>query len=211
MAPRNGVEMQAVVLCGGLATRLRPESEKTPKVLFKHKGWTILSWTLSYLKDYEVILAAGHLGEKVKKASPEDVKVVVEPNPLGTGGALRYLYVALDLSHPFVVMNGDIVTTIPLSSLRYLHSMNHTLVTMALTFQSCAKDLGTVLRDSSGKITEFGCDLSHMVNAGVYMISPEVFQFIPEGKSSLEKDLFPLLCKQKELAGAVFTCPWWHL
>jgi len=201
--------MQAVVLCGGLATRLRPLSLQTPKILFRYRGRTILDWTLDYLKDYEVILAAGFLGEKIKDAAPPEVEVVIEEEPLGTGGAIKKLEDQIEST--FIVMNGDIVTRIPLKTLVFLHCTAATpLATIALTVQPRSDMLDSV-ELSNHKVLKFGRGVSHLCNAGIYVLEPATLDLLPPGKSSLERDLFPILCEKRRLGGVSFNCPWWHI
>ena len=196
------------MLCGGLATRLRPVSLHTPKILLPYRGRTILEWTLEYLEGYEVILAAGFLGEKVLDSAPSWVEVVIEKEPLGTGGALKNLEDILDPT--FLVMNGDIVTSIPTKVLEFHHYLNKTLATIALTIQSSSKELDSV-KIVGNKIVEYGKNVSNLCNAGIYVIEHSVLDLIPRSRCSLENRIFPELCRKKRLAGVTFNCPWWHI
>ena len=107
--------MQAVVLAGGLATRLRPLTEKIPKVLVEVEGRPFLHYLLRLLHAQgvtEVVLSIGHLGEQVEeylRASPPPlpVRVVKEPQPLGTAGALHYCFSQGLLADRFFLTWGD--------------------------------------------------------------------------------------------------------
>ena len=107
--------MQCVVLAGGLATRMRPLTERVPKVLLEVAGRPFFHHQLKLMAEQgvtEVVLALGHLGEQVEQhlaASPPPVpvRVVREHEPLGTGGALRHCFDAGVLDERFLLTWGD--------------------------------------------------------------------------------------------------------
>ncbi|MFT3841046.1 MAG: HAD-IIIA family hydrolase [Myxococcaceae bacterium] len=107
--------MQCVVLAGGLATRMRPLTEKVPKVLLEVGGQPFLRRALTWWAEQgvtEVVLSVGHLSELIdaelaRAPSPVPVKVVREPEPLGTAGALRYCLKSGALAEKFLLTWGD--------------------------------------------------------------------------------------------------------
>jgi NDP-sugar pyrophosphorylase family protein len=120
-----------------------------------------------------------------------------ELEPLGTAGAVKLAQSHLGDASEFLVMNGDSFLEINLASFIQFHRDRGALVSMAVVRVEDSSRYGTVQVDGNQKVIGFlekaGSSGHGWVNAGVYVFSPEVFEYIPQGRSSLEKDVFPHL------------------
>jgi len=208
--------VQAIILAGGLGTRLRPLTLKRPKVLLPICNKPLLQRQIGYLAGLadEVILAAGWMHDQIaawvsKFHLPMEATVVKEAKPLGTGGALTNLRDRV--SDDLLVMNGDILTDAALSDLYRTHRKSGGLATVATVKVPDAGRFGTVsVRD--GRIVRFlektGGRREGIVNAGLYVLDSKALELLPPGKSSLERDLFPQLAESSQLFNFNIDCYW---
>lgn len=201
----QGVE--AVVLCGGLGSRLQAVSGDLPKVLVPVAGRPFLEWVLAWLTDAgvaRVILAAGHRGQVIRDyvaRRPGDLRigVVQESRPLGTAGAVRFAWSQARVSTPFLALNGDSLCRLDTAALCASHlARGRPPATIAVTRVADAAEYGTVTLDSAGNITAFaektGVPGPGLVNAGVYLLESSIFTGIrDDAPRSLERDVFPAL------------------
>lgn len=210
----------ALVLCGGKGTRLRPITYETPKALVPVHGKPLIEHIFDLLKKYDVndvVLSVGHMKEKIMNEKDNwsriglDISFVEEQKSLGTGGPLR---LAKDrLTKAFIVSNGDELKNINIMDMYEAHKRNRALATIALTTVSDPSQYG-VARLEGNRIIEFvekprkGKAPSNLINAGFYILEPEVTEMIPEGKCSLEKEIFPKLAKMGRLFGFHFSGQW---
>lgn len=211
-------EIPAVVLCGGLGTRLRSVLAEVPKVLAPVGGVPFLGHLLRYLqqqKVQEVILSTGYLGEQVEAFVREhtpggmSVRCVREPEPLGTGGALRFTRDTANLNTPFFTLNGDTFFTGHLPVLLDTHRHKNALATLALVHVAQADRYGTVEMEQNGEVTGFHEKEAGLgaawINAGAYVLSAEALDLIPPGiPVSLERDIFPQLLATHQLYARPF-------
>ena len=118
--------MNAIILCGGLSTRLGDITKTIPKVLLDIKGKTVLEWQLEKLKILgitEVVLAAGHLAEVLHQniglhKDGVDLIYAIEQERLGTGGAIKHAWEYMSKpDDPTIILNGDVLTTIDLADM----------------------------------------------------------------------------------------------
>ena len=118
--------MNAIILCGGLSTRLGEITKTIPKILLEVGGKTVLDWQLDKLKRAgidTVVFAAGHLSDVLKKEVGEErngIKIIyaIEKEKLGTGGAIKFAWEYIPhKDEPTVILNGDILTTVNLSKM----------------------------------------------------------------------------------------------
>ncbi len=196
----------AILLVGGLGTRLRSVVPSAPKPLASVGNKSFLELLTRQLKHQgirRVILCTGYLADQVEtefgdgRALDLEITYSKEFEPLGTAGAVKLAQSHLGGASEFLVMNGDSFLEINLASLIQFHRDRHALVSMAVVRVEDSSRYGTVQVDSDQKVIGFvekvGSNGPGLVNAGVYVFSPEVFQSIPQGRSSLEKDVFPRL------------------
>lgn len=209
--------MKAVILCGGLGTRLRPLTYEIPKNLIPVQGKPVLEHLLDLFKRegiHDVFLSVGYKKEKIMEHFGDGRKVgmnisyLEENSPLGTAGPLKMLPLQTE---PFVVSNGDELKDVDLKAMLTLHQKTNALVTIALTQVDRPEEYG-VARLDGNRILEFiekpVSPPTNLVNAGLYILEPEVLQKIPEGRSMLEKDVFPHIAQQGRLTGFPFKGQW---
>lgn len=202
--PDNLKEIDVVILCGGLGSRLKPVVSDRPKVLAKIGNITFLDILLNSLAKYElknIILCVGYLKEQIKAHFNSNrnynIKFSEEDEPLGTGGALKKAK-PLIKSNPFIILNGDSICNINFREFFDFHINKKGILSMVLTRTKNVQDFGSVMLDNSQRITSFKekatCTNECLVNAGVYLMQKEVFSYMPdENYFSLEYDLFPRL------------------
>lgn len=214
---------QAVVLAGGQGVKMRPLTYEVPKPLIPVGGRPVLEYTLEMLRDAglkEVILAIGHLGDKIKEAIGNGRKYGMtityseENQALGSAGALRLAQRLLE-NQPFLVVNGDILAKINLQDVINFHQEDKYLGTMVLSAKAETAGYGTVLLRGE-KIVQFfkksARKASQLVNAGIYVFNPAVFDYIPvSGKSDLDEQVFPRLTQEGKLAGYTFEGDWFEV
>ena len=208
--------MQVVVLAGGIGSRLRPWTNDIPKPLLPMLDSTLLERVVegvpSDLVD-EVIVAGGYKVDMIKdyfrKADVDfDVRIVPEDKPLGTGGALGNCRDIV--SGRFACFNGDIVSSLDVGEMMKQHSSMDMKGTLALWEVEDPTRFGIVGLDEKRKVTQFKEKpkpeevFSNLINAGSYLLEEEVFDIMPYGKHSLERDVFPVLAEEGSLAGFPF-------
>ena len=215
------IPSKAVLLVGGRGSRLRPLTDKIPKSLLEVKGKTITEHLLDLLKKYgirDAVLCVGYLKDKIKEYFGDGTKIgvnityVEENEPLGTAGPLKLAKKYLKDS--FIVSNGDELKNINIPRMFRLHKRKNALATIALTTVDDPSHYGVARLDGS-RIVEFVEKPvkapSNLINAGFYIIEPEVINMIPDGFSMLEKDVFPKLAKMGRLRGFPFAGQWFDI
>lgn len=196
--------MEAIILAGGLGTRLRSVVADVPKCMAPVGGRPFLWYVLRYLSRREygltrVILSVGHLREQViswaeehKQEYPFSIGYSPEEEPLGTGGAIRRACVLARDRH-IAVLNGDTLFDVRLDRLLALHKESGYAVTLSLKDMPRPDRYGTVALDGDGKILGFEEKAPKergLVNGGVYAVDREAGIF-PEGEErfSFEKSV----------------------
>ena len=205
----------AVVLAGGLGTRLRAAVADRPKVLAQAAGRPFLYYILNFLARQglqQVELCVGYLAEKVREFAGDgrawglQIGYSQEETPLGTGGALRKA--SAQMESPFFVLNGDTLFLVDLSALWLAHCSTQPLATVALLPVQDGSGRGCVTLTENGKITSFDekqpvAGLA-LVNGGVYVLEPGALDSVPTGQpASIEREIFPRLAAKGHLAGQV--------
>lgn len=182
--------MKAVILAGGLGTRLRPFTEIIPKPLLPVGEKAVLEIQIEHLKEHgfnEIFLATNYKSEYIERffgdGSSYGIALTVskESEPLGTAGPLTLL--KQTLTEPFVVMNGDILTAINFKDFYDFALMKETPLTIAVKKQITPFAFGNIFfhGDYVTGIEEKP-DLVNYILAGIYVMRPEVFDHIPEGQ-----------------------------
>jgi D-glycero-alpha-D-manno-heptose 1-phosphate guanylyltransferase len=190
--------MHAIILAGGLGTRLRSVVPDVPKPMALIQDKPFLAYLLDYLATQgmtRITLSIGYLGEKIQhyfRSSYADMAIdyVVEDIPLGTGGAIVNALHHLNVEQPLFVINGDTFVELDYQRMFDLHSKNDRL-TMGLCYMPDCSRYGRVTV-SDGLITAFeekGRSVPGLINAGVYLIHPDLFKsFTLPDQFSFEKD-----------------------
>lgn len=197
--------MQAIILCGGLSTRLGKTTEKLPKILLKIGDRTVLEWQLGLLAEAgvnEVILASGHLHDVLYKHVGEKyagVKIQYgkEDKPLGTGRSIKNVFRFVH-DFPVFVLHGDIL--LKNFSLADMFSCLRPEMD-GLLLGISVPDLtsyGEIVADTEGRIIEFrekqqaarpGC-----ANGAVFLFNRSIINAFPQKEVfSIERDVFPFL------------------
>lgn len=198
------VPTQAVLLCGGLGTRIAALSGGLPKPLLPIGGRPFLHHLMADLARQgarELLLLLGYGAEAVESAArrgrPPGVTLTFssEAAPLGTGGALRQAEAFL--APRFLMLNGDTFLRADLADLAGAHDVaaaDGALASLALVHHSQAGEKGSVETAPDGRITRFlekGRSGPGWINAGVYVIERTGLTDIPVGVVSLEREVFP--------------------
>ena len=204
--------MLGAILAGGKGKRLRPLTEKTPKPLLEIKeNYTILDKQLlqfKYAGINEVYLLVGYLHEKIMRRYGEewqDIKInyLVEKEPLGTAGALKNLFDEID--ETCIVRNGDVVTDVNLKEMIAKHGKAMTM------FVTKLRSPYGICEIQGNKIIGFREKplLDYYINAGIYIISPEIFDYFKKyEKGDVEKLVFPKLAREGLIYYYYEDCYW---
>jgi mannose-1-phosphate guanylyltransferase len=217
--------LKAVILAGGFATRLRPLSCTRPKTLFPLVNKPLLEWIFERLAKNdvtEVILAVNKLTEfyiKQQRIARSGLKIKYSHDPpktpLGTAGPVKKAERLLAHDEPFLVLNGDIFAELSYIELVEQHKKKGAMATIALCKVKDPSRYGVAELTENERITRFiekppkGTAPSNLINAGVYVLNPEVLKLIPEGKAvSMEREIFPKLAKEESLFGHIIKGTW---
>lgn len=206
--------MQALILVGGLGTRLRDIVKDRPKSMAIINGKPFLEYQIDFLKKngiHDIILSTGYMSAKIEEyfGSGEKLGISIryakEKELLGTGGAIGNAKNMLD--DQFFVLNGDSIFLIDVNSMIKFHKENHSDATLALVKVKDKSRYGNVHVDSKFQITGFiekGNSKVDLVSGGVYLFEKSCFQWnsLPE-KFSIENDFFPKLIIEKRVFGFV--------
>lgn len=215
--------MKAVILVGGEATRLRPLTCNTPKIMVPVLNRPFFEHLIDYLKEHnitDIILAGGESLEQIKDyfgdGSKFSVRITysVEDFSMGTAGAVKNAERFID--DAFIVFNGDVFTDIDLRVMMELHSENKAIASLALTSVDDPTIYGVVETDNRGRVKRFiekpsrDKVITNMINAGIYILEPDILSYItPNAFSMFERDVFPsLLEKGQAIYGYPFQDYW---
>ena len=214
---------QAVVLVGGEGTRLRPITSRLPKPLTPVVCRPFIGYVLENLARHgiqHVVLSSGYLSELIREVVGDGshfglrVSYVVEDEPLGTAGAIKNAESQL-APERFLALNGDVLSDVDLSGLVAKHAAKGAMGTIYLTPVDDPRRYGLVLLRPDDSISDFlekpGAEFAGpaLINAGVYVLEPEVLEMIPAGRMfSIERGVFPLLAQAGSLFGHATTDYW---
>jgi D-glycero-alpha-D-manno-heptose 1-phosphate guanylyltransferase len=196
--------MNAIIVCGGLSTRLGEITKSIPKVLLEIKGKTVLDWQLEKIKELginHVVLAAGHLAGVLKEIvgtqrNGMEIIYAIEPERLGTGGATKYAWsLAPFPDKPAVIINGDILTTVPLKDMLQRLKPESEGIILAAKVPD-ASTYGTLEYDENFRLKSFkekeGIKKPGFINGGFYIFTPHAKKHFPAQPSfSIEYEVFP--------------------
>ena len=197
--------MKAVILAGGEATRLRPLTCNTAKIMVPILNRPLLEYLITYLKKHNMVDITIALGKQVEQiqsyfgdGSKFGLRIAysVEHFPMGTAGAVKNAQSLLDES--FIVFNGDIFTDIDLTAMMDLHCRKKASVSIALTPVEDPTIYGVVETDAGNRVKRFIEKPSrdevttNMINAGIYILEPEILNYIPPKiLFTFERNVFP--------------------
>jgi len=215
----------ALILAGGFGTRLRPLTCTRPKPLFPLGNKPLSEISVERLAESgvveRVIFAINYQAEKIMQyfGTGEkygiEIKYAKEKRPLGTGGPIKNAQTLLDDS-PFLVLNGDVISLIDYKDMLNFHKQRgDALGTIALYPVEYPSRYGAVELDHAYRILRFvekpapGEEPSNLINAGTYVLDPEVFDYIPNNEPfSIERGVFPIFADQMKLYGYKYDDLW---
>jgi NDP-mannose synthase len=180
--------MQAVILAGGKGARLKPYTTVFPKPLMPVGDLPILEVVIRQLKRHgftEIIMAVGHLKELIQAFFQDgvawgvDIRYSFEDQPLGTAGPLKLIE---DLDDRFLVMNGDILTTLDYRGFFEGHGKSDAICTIASYPKPVKIDLGVLETEGSNRVIHYTEKpvLHYNVSMGIYAFDKRVIDFIPD-------------------------------
>ncbi len=201
------IDMTAVILAGGKGTRLRPLTLHTPKPIVPILSRPFLALQIELLKSTgieKIVLSLSYQPRRIEEifGNGSDLGVSIhytmEPEPLGTAGAVKNAEALL--SNRTVVFNGDVLSDLDLSAVLRFHEEVGAKATIVLTPVANPSAYGLVETAEDGRVRRFlekpsydeiTCDT---INAGVYVLEPELLEYIPKGTNySFERGFFPHL------------------
>ncbi len=217
--------MKALILIGGFGTRLRPLTCTRPKALFPIVNKPLLQITFERLAENgvdEVILAVNkltqfHIRQQHLPKYGLTVKYSLDPPkiPLGTAGPIKKAEKLLGHDDPFLVLNGDLITEINYKEMLATHAEGKAVATIALHEAEDPSRYGVAELADENRIKRFiekppkGTEPTKLINAGVYVLSPKIFNYIPSGRAvSMEREVFPRLAEENVLYGHKVSGLW---
>lgn len=177
--------MRAIILAGGFGTRLQSVLAQVPKPMAPISNQPFLAHLMHYLQIQgitEVILSVHYLREQIQDFFGDEylgikIQYALEDEPLGTGGAMVYALQQCPTDHPVFVLNGDTFVKLNYRAMYASHVAQCARLTVALRDVADAARYGKVLTESD-HITGFaekGGTGRGLINAGVYLMSPDLF------------------------------------
>lgn len=212
--------MKAVVLAGGKGARLAPYTKILPKPLMPISDMPILEVILRQMKFAgitDVVLAVGHLSELLRAFFQDgsrlglNIMYSYEDSPLGTAGPVAFIP---GLDETFLVMNGDVLSTLDLGGLIKFHKEQKAIATIATHHRIVKIDLGVIQWDGDEQVVGYieKPSYDYSVSMGIYVFEPAVLSYIPKGEYYDFPDLVKKLisCDEK-VVGYRFDGYWQDL
>jgi mannose-1-phosphate guanylyltransferase len=216
--------MKAVVLVGGEGTRLRPLTFTRPKQMLPVGRRPMIELVLEWLAGHgidEAVLSLGYRPDAFLSAYPGGtaagvkLEYAVEAEPLDTAGAIRFAAGEAGLEGTFVVVNGDVLTSLDVTALVDFHRRHGAEATIALTPVEDPSRYGVVPTDGEGKVLAFIEKPSredaptNLINAGTYVLEASVLDRIPAGRRvSIERETFPQVVADGRLFAMASDALW---
>jgi mannose-1-phosphate guanylyltransferase/phosphomannomutase len=197
--------MKAVIMAGGEGTRLRPLTSNQPKPMLPMANRPMMEHVVHLLRRHgmtDIVVTVAFMANTIRTyfgdGSELDVRMVyaTEETPLGTAGSV--LNAREELDERFVVISGDVLTDIDLSAVVDFHEKKGALATLALASVENPLEFGIVITADDGSIERFlekptwGQVFSDTINTGIYVLEPEIFDFIPPNRAvDFSSEVFP--------------------
>ena len=215
---------KAIILAGGQGTKMRPFTYEMPKGMIPINNRPVLEHIIENLRRNdirEIIISVGYLGEKIEKyfgdGSKFGVKIKYLRQKKETGTAFPLLQAKDALGNePFLVYYGDVLSTIDLIDMVDFHLAGGAIATVAITSVKEPSNWG-VARLKGVKVNSYlekptsRKDLSHLINAGIYIFEPEIFDYIKPEMKRLEREVIPQLVQDNSLNGYIFSSDWYDV
>lgn len=216
---------KALILAGGEGIKMRPFTYEMPKCLIPVNGRPVLDHIIENLRRYDIrsiILSIGYHGEKIREHVGDGGRYGVKityleqgTSEVGTAMPVRQAKKLLSAG-PFVLYYADVLARIDFDDMFDFHLANGGAATLALTSVTRSSSWG-VVRVQGSKIYSFlekpdhRKDLSKVINAGIAICEPKIFDAIGPTAKRLERDVFPKLAKERKLAGYLFAGQWFDV
>jgi dTDP-glucose pyrophosphorylase/CBS domain-containing protein len=203
LVQNESLPLQAVIMAGGLGTRLRPLTESIPKTMLRVGGRPLLESIVTQLRDagisrvnltthYKGDIIVDHFRDGSKFGV--EIRYVKEDQPLGTAGALSLLEAT---DEPLLVINGDILTQVDFRAMLDFHTDHHSDMTVAVRIHEYQIPYGVIYSEG---IRVTGVKekpvIRELISAGIYLMNPEACRSIPNGQSYDMTDLINRLASQ---------------
>ena len=212
---------KAVILAGGEGVSVQGYEKPVSRILSLHNKKPFAEYIFDWLKKQgieEVIISAGSLSSEIKDeigdGSQFGLQISYLAKDTGTASVLKYL--PNIIAETFLMMNGDVLCDIDLGEMLDFHKKTEGVCTIAMVSVKEPSALGTI-KLSGNRIVDFiekpekGKEESYLINAGIYLMDPNIFSEVSLKCSSLEKNLFPYLAKEEKLFGYHLQSKWFHL
>jgi len=215
--------MKAVVMAGGEGSRLRPLTVNRPKPLVPICNRPIMHYIVELLKQHgckKIISTLHYMADEIVAyfgdGSDHGVQMIysMEDQPMGTAGSVKMCQKYLN--DTFIIISGDSLTDFDLTEIVKFHKEKGSIATIALTRVENPLEYGVVITEEDGRIRRFlekpswGEVFSDTINTGIYVLEPEIFNYMEDGKSyDFSKDIFPaLLADEQPMYGFVSKGYW---
>ena len=212
--------MKVIILAGGKGTRMGSLTESIPKPMVLLAGKPVLEHQINFLKSFgltDVFMLLGHKGEIIKKYFKEGkewgvkIKYFFDPKPLGTAGSLKEI--EKFISEPFLLFYGDTMIDIDLRQFISFYNKKQSIASLVVHPNDHPKDSDLLDIDSENYVTSFFPKphesvsyLRNLVNAALYILNPDIFDFIDKGVfSDFGKEIFPKVLRRRKLISAYNT------
>ncbi|MGE0880491.1 MAG: sugar phosphate nucleotidyltransferase [Acidimicrobiia bacterium] len=215
--------MKAVIMAGGEGTRLRPLTSTGPKPMMPLANVPMMEHIVNLLRTHgfdEIVVTVAFMAQAIQNYFGDgsefgvSIKYATEQNPLGTAGSVGNA--KDELTERFLVISGDVLTDIDLGAIWKFHVERNAMATIGLVAVENPLEFGIVITKEDGTIERFlekptwGQVFSDTINTGIYVLEPEVFDYIPPDRSvDFSSEVFPaLLADGKTLVGCVAEGYW---
>lgn len=207
----------ALILAGGMGTRLRPITNSIPKPMVKIAGRPILERLILHLIGHGIkkfFISANYLSDVIErhfqngKAYGCRIEYLKEKTPLGTGGPLSLL--SPGIRTPIIVVNGDIVTDVDITSMLNDHHKSKSVVTVAVKPYAWEIPVGVIVTRGK-KVTKIREKpiVNYLVNAGIYVMNPAVKRFVPKNQNYPITDLLSkLIASGHKVSSFLISTDW---
>lgn len=216
---------KVVILTGGKGVKLRPFTYEMPKALLPVHNKPLLQHTLEFMAKNgfrDIIVSIGYLGNKIKEyfrdGSSFGIRIAYVEQKGKESGTVQPLLQAQKLvgKSPFVLWYGDVLAKVDLFDMLDFHKSSKSIATMGITSVEKPSDWGVVNMKGSYVVgfaerPTKNVSISHLINAGIYVMNPEIFDYIKPGSKSMEIDVLPKLVKEKKLAGYSLCDQWFDV
>lgn len=216
LIPAQSLPLQAVIMAGGLGTRLRPLTEDLPKPMLPVGGKPLMELLIDQLRQVgirRVNVATHYKSEKITDHFGDgssfgvEINYISEDRPLGTGGALGLMDAPTE---PILVINGDLVTRVDFRAMLAYHQEHHALMTVAVKQYDIRVPFGVIeCKDARVCGLREKPQMHLLVNAGVYLLEPTAYDFIPTGEHFNMTDLIQRLLDSDRIVVSFPVIEYW--